>query len=89
YEPGVSVGGAGTRSGNAGFNIRGIDGDRILTQVDGVEVPDHFSNGPYAQTRRNYVDPEIVKRVEIRRGPASALYGSSAIGGAVSYFTLD
>lgn len=89
YEPGVSVGGAGTRAGNAGFNIRGIDGDRILTQVDGVEVPDNFFNGPYAKTRRNYVDPEIVKRVEILRGPASALYGSSAIGGAVSYFTLD
>lgn len=89
YEPGVSVGGAGTRSGNTGYNIRGIDGDRILTQVDGVEVPDNFFNGPYAKTRRNYVDPEIVKRVEIIRGPASALYGSSAIGGAVSYFTLD
>ncbi|WP_285428717.1 TonB-dependent receptor [Pseudomonas sp. lyk4-R2A-8] len=89
YEPGVSVSGAGSRSGNAGFNIRGIDGDRILTQVDGVEVPDNFFNGPYAKTRRNYVDPEIVKRVEILRGPASALYGSSAIGGAVSYFTLD
>ncbi|MDD0980170.1 TonB-dependent receptor [Pseudomonas shahriarae] len=89
YEPGVSVGGAGTRSGNSGYNIRGIDGDRILTQVDGVEVPDNFFNGPYAKTRRNYVDPEIVKRVEIIRGPASALYGSSAIGGAVSYFTLD
>lgn len=89
YEPGVSVGGAGTRSGNAGYNIRGIDGDRILTQVDGVEVPDNFFNGPYAKTRRNYVDPEIVKRVEILRGPASALYGSSAIGGAVSYFTLN
>lgn len=89
YEPGVSVGGAGTRSGNSGYNIRGIDGDRILIQVDGVEVPDNFFNGPYAKTRRNYVDPEIVKRVEIIRGPASALYGSSAIGGAVSYFTLD
>ncbi|MFI7803237.1 hemin receptor precursor [Pseudomonas sp. DD1] len=89
YEPGVSVGGAGTRSGNSGYNIRGIDGDRILTQVDGVEVPDNFFNGPYAKTRRNYVDPEIVKRVEIIRGPASAMYGSSAIGGAVSYFTLD
>ncbi|KAF1012247.1 MAG: Hemin receptor [Pseudomonas fluorescens] len=89
YEPGVSVGGAGGRSSNSGYNIRGIDGDRILTQVDGVEVPDNFFNGPYAKTRRNYVDPEIVKRVEILRGPASALYGSSAIGGAVSYFTLD
>ncbi|VVQ03565.1 Vitamin B12 transporter BtuB [Pseudomonas fluorescens] len=89
YEPGVSVGGAGTRAGLSGYNIRGIDGDRVLTQVDGVQVPDGFFNGPYAQTNRNYVDPEIVKRVEILRGPASVLYGSNAIGGAVSYYTLD
>ena len=88
-EPGVSVGGAGQRAGITGYNIRGIDGDRVLTQVDGVDIPNSFFNGPYAQTHRNYVDPEIVKRVEILRGPASALYGSSAIGGAVSYFTLD
>lgn len=79
-EPGVSVGGAGQRGGTTGYNIRGIDGNRVLTQVDGVEVPDSFFTGPFAQTRRNYVDPEIVKRVEILRGPASALYGSSAIG---------
>nr|WP_314416743.1 TonB-dependent receptor [uncultured Pseudomonas sp.] len=89
YEPGVSVGGTGQRGGVSGYNIRGIDGDRILTQVDGVEIPDSFFNGPYAKTQRNYVDPEIVKRVEILRGPASVLYGSNAIGGAVSYFTLD
>jgi hemoglobin/transferrin/lactoferrin receptor protein len=89
YEPGVSVGGVGQRAGTTGYNIRGIDGDRILTQIDGVEVPDSFASGPYAQTHRNYVDPEIVKRVEILRGPASVLYGSSAIGGAVSYYTLD
>ncbi|KPX14553.1 TonB-dependent outer membrane heme receptor [Pseudomonas syringae pv. delphinii] len=89
YEPGVSVGGAGQRAGTTGYNIRGIDGNRIMTQVDGVEVPDSFFTGPYAQTHRNYVDPEIVKRVEILRGPASALYGSSAIGGVVSYYTLD
>ena len=89
YEPGVSVAGTGQRSGLNGFNIRGIDGERILTQIDGVSIPDSFFYGPYAQTQRNYVDPEIVKRVEILRGPASVLYGSNAIGGAVSYFTLD
>ena len=89
YEPGVSVGGAGQRGGISGYNIRGIDGNRILTQIDGVEIPNSFFNGPYAKTQRNYVDPEIVKRVEILRGPASVLYGSSAIGGAVSYFTLN
>ncbi|WP_085597354.1 MULTISPECIES: TonB-dependent receptor [unclassified Pseudomonas] len=89
YEPGVSVGGAGQRAGISGYNIRGIDSNRILTQVDGVEVPNQFFSGPYAKTNRNYVDPEIVKRVEILRGPASVLYGSNAIGGAVSYYTLD
>ncbi|VVM87744.1 TonB-dependent receptor [Pseudomonas fluorescens] len=89
YEAGVSVGGAGQRGGISGYNIRGIDGNRILTQVDGVEIPNGFFNGPYAKTQRNYVDPEIIKRVEILRGPASVLYGSNAIGGAVSYFTLD
>jgi hemoglobin/transferrin/lactoferrin receptor protein len=89
YEPGVWVGGTGTRSGISGYNIRGIDDDRILTQIDGIEVPTSHFSGPYAQSSRNYVDPEIVKRVEILRGPASVLYGSNAIGGAVSYFTLD
>nr|AAR19307.1 putative outer membrane hemin receptor [symbiont bacterium of Paederus fuscipes] len=89
YEPGVSVGGTGQRAGISGFNIRGIDGDRILTQIDGVEVPNNFFNGSYAQTHRNYIDPNIIKSVEILRGPSSALYGSNAIGGAVSYFTLD
>jgi hemoglobin/transferrin/lactoferrin receptor protein len=89
YEPGVSVGGAGQRAGTTGYNIRGIDGNRILTQVDGVGIPDSFFSGPYAQTQRNYVDPEIVKRVEILRGPSSVLYGSNAIGGTVSYYTLD
>lgn len=89
YEPGVSVGGAGQRAGTTGYNIRGIDGDRVLTQIDGVETPASFFFGPFAESHRNYVDPEIIKRVEILRGPASSLYGSSAIGGAVSYFTLD
>lgn len=89
HEPGISVGGTGQRGGITGYNIRGIDGDRILTQVDGVEVPDSFFGGPYAQSQRNYVDPEIIKRVELLRGPASSLYGSSAIGGVVSYYTLD
>ena len=89
YEPGVSVGGAGQRSGTTGYNIRGIDGDRVLTQIDGVETPASFFFGPFAESHRNYVDPEIIQRVEILRGPASSLYGSSAIGGAVSYFTLN
>lgn len=89
YEPGVSVSGTGSRFGLAGFTIRGIGGNRILTQVDGVPVPDAFAFGPFLDARRNYVDPDTLKRVEIIRGPASSLYGSDAIGGAVSFLTKD
>ncbi len=88
-QPGVSVSGTGHASGLSGYNVRGIDGNRVLTQIDGVEVPDAYAFGPYANTRRNYVDPEIIRAVEILHGPASALYGSNAIGGAVSYFTIN
>ena len=87
YEPGVSVGGAGQRAGITGYNIRGIDGNRILTQIDGVELPNDFFSGPYAQTHRNYVDPDIVKRVEILRGPQSTLFGRNASAGVINVIT--
>ena len=89
YEPGVSVGGTGSRFGLSGFTIRGIGGNRVLTQVDGVSMPDTFSFGGFLSAQRDYVDPDTLKQVEIIRGPASSLYGSDAIGGAVSFLTKD
>lgn len=89
FEPGVSVSGTGSRFGLSGFSIRGIGGNRVLTQVDGIGVPDAFDFGGFLSARRNYVDLDTVKRVEIIRGPASSLYGSDAIGGAVSFLTKD
>ena len=88
YEPGVTVSGLG-RFGLNGFNIRGIGGDRVLTLVDGVPVADEFSFGPNLSARRNFVDVDSLKAVEIVRGPASSLYGSNAIGGLVTFVTKD
>jgi hemoglobin/transferrin/lactoferrin receptor protein len=98
FEPGVSVrrrparfGAALSstgRDGNAGFNIRGLDGNRVLLQVDGIRVPDAFSFGAQL-TGRDSVDLGLVKSVEILRGPASSLYGSDGLGGAVSFQTAD
>ncbi len=88
YEPGVVVSGLG-RFGLSGFNIRGIGGDRVLTLVDGVPVADEFSFGPNLSARRNFVDVDSLKAVEIVRGPASSLYGSNAIGGLVTFVTKD
>ena len=89
YQPGISVGGTGSRFGSEGVSIRGIGGNRVLTQVDGLSVPDAFAFGPFLSAQRDYVDMDIIKRVEIIRGPASSLYGSDAIGGAVSFLTRD
>lgn len=99
FEPGVSVQrqparfgaalGATGRAGNDSFNIRGIGGNRVLVQVDGVRVPDGFSFGAQASGRGDYVDVGLVKSVEILRGPSSALYGSDGLAGAVSFITSD
>ena len=98
FEPGVSVPraparfgaalGSTGRGGNEGFTIRGIGGNRTQILVDGVRVPDGFSFGAQASGRGDYVDLGLVKSVEILRGPASALYGSDGLSGAVS-FTLS
>lgn len=98
-EPGVSVrsaparftaAGASTgRDGNAGFNIRGLEGNRVLIVVDGVRVPDSFAFGAQSVGRGDHVDLDTLKSVEIVRGPASALYGSDGLAGSVSFITKD
>ncbi|MEW4468228.1 TonB-dependent hemoglobin/transferrin/lactoferrin family receptor [Parasphingorhabdus sp. JC815] len=99
FEPGVSVRRAparfgatlGTvgRAGNEGFNIRGIGGNRVLIQVDGIRSPQGFSFGAQEVGRGNATDVGLIKSVEILRGPASALYGSDGLSGAVSFVTSD
>ncbi|MEN5168356.1 TonB-dependent hemoglobin/transferrin/lactoferrin family receptor [Brevundimonas pondensis] len=95
FEPGVSVptsparfsaalSGAG-RDGNSGFTIRGMGGNRVLIIQDGVRVPDGFAFGAQSVGRGGYNDLDLIKSVEILRGPASALYGSDGIAGAVSF----
>ncbi len=88
YEPGISVDGAG-RYGLSGFKIRGIDGDRVLTLIDGSPIADEFSFGPNLSARRDFVDLDVLKAVEIVRGSTSSLYGSNAVGGTVSFITKD
>ncbi len=89
YEPGISVSNSAGRFGLAGFNVRGIDGNRVLIEVDGAPVPDAFAIGSFASAGRDFVDLESLKQVEILRGAASSLYGSDAIGGVVAFVTKD
>lgn len=79
YEPGVSVR-RSVRYGLQDFNIRGLDANRVLIQVDGIRQPERFSFGPFTIGRDTF-ELETLKTVEIIRGPASTLYGSDALGG--------
>ena len=81
FQPGVSISTA-TRGGHEGFSIRGIGGNRVLTVLDGIRSNDIYHAGPSSYGRDN-IDTDNIKTVELIRGPASALYGADAIGGAV------
>jgi len=66
--------------------IRGMDGDRILVLENGERM------GDIAHTSADHsisLDPLVASRVEVVRGPASLLYGSSALGGVINLMTTD
>ena len=73
-----------SRMYNDGIMIRGLGGKRVNVLIDGVRVGD-----TYTGYGRDLVDPELLKRVEILKGPSSALYGSDGLAGVISYITKD
>lgn len=90
YEPGITVSGASGRFGGFGdIRIRGLGGNRVRIETDGIAVPDAFAIGAFSSANRNFVDLDTLKAVEVVRGPGSALYGSDALGGVVSFVTKD
>ncbi|MEJ2172227.1 MAG: TonB-dependent hemoglobin/transferrin/lactoferrin family receptor [Woeseiaceae bacterium] len=89
YVPGVDYEGAGTRFGTEGINIRGIGGNRVAIIVDGVPLGDQFDTGSFSNATRDFIDAGLIQNIEVLHGPASALYGSSAIGGVVAVRTPD
>lgn len=81
--PGVDFAGGPRRTGEAP-SIRGLSGENILILLDGARQS--FIS---AHDGRFFLDPEIVGTAEVVRGPASALYGSGAVGGVLAFETVD
>lgn len=66
--------------------IRGLDGDRVLVLENGQRM------GDLSETAVDHAigaDPLAADQVEVVRGPASLLYGSSALGGVVNILSED
>ncbi|MEW5880365.1 MAG: TonB-dependent hemoglobin/transferrin/lactoferrin family receptor [Pseudomonadota bacterium] len=89
YEPGVATENAPTRFGLGSIGIRGMTGNRVLMTLDGVRLPDAYRVGSFSNAQRNQLDVALLQKVEILRGPSSALYGSDALGGVVAFSTVD
>ncbi len=89
YTPGLAVRNDPHRFGLDSFAIRGLGGNRVAVEVDGMPAAPGFAVGSYSDSGRSFVDTALIERVEILRGPASALYGSDAIAGVVSARTVD
>ena len=65
-------------------NIRGFQDEQVVIRVDGAR-----QNFDLQHRGRFFVDPSLLKQVEILRGGASAMLGSGALGGVISLETKD
>lgn len=82
------------RSGTTGYNIRGIEGNRVGMDVDGVELPDATTR-PYVSrvgantfgVGRDFIDPEMFSAVDIQSGTTTARRAAGGIGGSVGFRT--
>ena len=80
--PGASFDSGPRRTGDMP-TIRGLSGEGVLVIFDGARQS--FQSG---HDGRFFVDPDLVRAVEVVRGPTSALYGSGALGGVIAVRTI-
>ncbi len=56
----------------------------IMVLLDGVPITD-----PDGMTRLDFVDTQLIKQIDVVRGPNSTLYGANAVGGVINFITRD
>ncbi len=83
--PGLVVSSFGGPGSLAEVRIRGAETNQTLVLIDGVRVNDPSSVG--AAYDFGHLQADDVERIEVLRGPQSALYPSDAIGGVINIIT--
>ncbi len=82
--PGVAVAQTGPLGAQTQIRIRGAEANHSISFIDGIEMNDPASSGEF---RIDTLLSHGVERIEVLRGPQSALWGSQAIGGVISITT--
>ncbi|MGY4877349.1 TonB-dependent receptor domain-containing protein [Vreelandella aquamarina] len=82
-QPGLHVTGQGRRNGQT-LSMRGFSRDGVLVRLDGVRQD--INTGHVGNF---FLDPGLIQEVNVARGALSSLYGSNAMGGVVSFTSVD
>jgi len=79
--PSVAVATSGTAGSLTEVRIRGAENNHTLLFIDGIRANDPATGN---QPRYELLNADLASRIEVVRGPQSALWGSEAVGGVVS-----
>jgi vitamin B12 transporter len=82
-QPGIQSGSNGGPGKASGLFIRGANSNQTAVLIDGVRIGSATAGIPALEQ----IPLSQVERIEILRGPGSALYGADAIGGVIQIFT--
>ena len=80
--PGLAISRTGGPAGVTQVRIRGSEANHVLVLIDGVEAPDSSSGRDFST-----LSPALIERIEVLRGPQSALYGAGATAGVINIVT--
>ena len=82
--PGFAVSHSGVLGSQTQVRVRGSEANQVLVLIDGVRANDPATGDEF---RWEHLATANIERIEIVRGPQSALWGSDAIGGVVHIIT--
>ena len=82
--PGFSVSGFGGAGGMVNIRVRGAEANHLLVLVDGIKANDVAGSDQFDFA---HFLTDNIERIEIIRGPQSALYGSDALAGVIHIIT--
>ncbi|NIM31709.1 MAG: TonB-dependent receptor [Pseudomonas stutzeri] len=84
--PGITLNGRQV-GGRKTLSIRGAEDRHTLVLIDGRRISSTDDTIGHSDYQYGWVGIEQIERIEVVRGPMSALYGSEAIGGVINIIT--